>query len=250
MPALAQRSASSVSVERGEHHELRGSQRRVRLDAARQLQAVHAGHLHVEQHDVICLAAGSRRPHAAARPRSASSAAAPLRMPHAPKDGAEFCGWSRCHRRSARARPRDRVRFRAARGAGSACFAKHAVNQKGRALARLARRRRSRRPSVRRVACEIASPRPVPPKRRVVEPSACMKAWKSRACASGRNADAGVAHVKAQHRVCVRSRLPARTRSTTSPCSVNFTALPIRFVSTCRSRPGSPRRPVGTSAAR
>ena len=34
------------------------------------------------------------------------------------------------------------------------------------------------------------------------------------------------------------------TRSTTSPFSVNLTALPTRFVSTCRSRPGSPRERV------
>ena len=35
----------------------------------------------------------------------------------------------------------------------------------------------------------------------------------------------------------------------TSPCSVNFTALPIRFNSTCRKRSESPRTRAGTSAA-
>ena len=34
----------------------------------------------------------------------------------------------------------------------------------------------------------------------------------------------------------------------TSPCSVNLMAFPTRFVRTWRSRPGSPRNPVGTAA--
>ena len=37
------------------------------------------------------------------------------------------------------------------------------------------------------------------------------------------------------------------TRRTTSPLSVNLTALPTRLVRTCRSRPGSPRSALGTS---
>ncbi len=38
-----------------------------------------------------------------------------------------------------------------------------------------------------------------------------------------------------------------RTDATTSPFSVNLMALPIRLVSTWRSRPGSPVRASGTS---
>ena len=41
----------------------------------------------------------------------------------------------------------------------------------------------------------------------------------------------------------------ADTDTTTSPCSVNLIALPIRFMSTCRSRVGSPRTIRGTSGA-
>src|SRR5206468_17551 len=40
---------------------------------------------------------------------------------------------------------------------------------------------------------------------------------------------------------------PASTRTTTSPCSVNLMALPMRLSRTCRSRPASPTRASGTS---
>ena len=50
--------------------------------------------------------------------------------------------------------------------------------------------------------CEIASPRPVPPYRRVVEPSACVNGSKSAAARLGGDADAGVADLEAQRRCC------------------------------------------------
>ena len=59
---------------------------------------------------------------------------------------------------------------------------------------------------------EIASPKPVPPKRRVVELSACAKAWKMTCCLSSGNADAGVAHGEMQA-TCLPARFlyrPAR----------------------------------------
>ena len=40
----------------------------------------------------------------------------------------------------------------------------------------------------------MASPRPVPPNLRVVEQSAWVNDWNSRACCLGGHADAGIAH--------------------------------------------------------
>ena len=49
----------------------------------------------------------------------------------------------------------------------------------------------------------------------------------------------------------VGGRRPSRRPSTTtSPVSVNFTALPTRFSSTCRSRPGSPISVAGHASGR
>ena len=61
------------------------------------------------------------------------------------------------------------------------------------------------------------------------------------------DADAGVGHFEA-HRGVQSSgdRSTSCVRTTTSPCSVNLTALPTRFISTCRMRPASPSMPSGT----
>ena len=48
---------------------------------------------------------------------------------------------------------------------------------------------------------EMARPSPVPPKRRVDEPSACSKSRKMRSWSCGVDADAGVAHAKAKRAV-------------------------------------------------
>ena len=97
---------------------------------------------------------------------------------------------------------------------------------------------------------EIVRPRPVPPYWRVVELSAWVKARRSRACFSARDADAGVAHREVQHDVAVGARRVGRRRvTTTSPCSVNLMALPTRLIRTWRSRPGSPSSTSGTSGA-
>jgi hypothetical protein len=63
----------------------------------------------------------------------------------------------------------------------------------------------------------MARPRPVPPYLRVVEPSAWLKALKSRACALGVDADAGVADFEAEDGAWVAVSLTRETVTTTSP---------------------------------
>ncbi len=94
----------------------------------------------------------------------------------------------------------------------------------------------------------MARPRPLPPKRRAVEASACVKGWNSRACCSG-VMPGPVSRTEKRSVVCVPSLALQLTITTTSPCSVNFTALPHRFTSTCVSRCASPSRRCGTSRA-
>ena len=93
---------------------------------------------------------------------------------------------------------------------------------------------------------EIARPSPVPPKFRVVEPSACTNGWKIARCFS-RGMPMPVS--RTENRSTIRPSWPApdSTFSTTSPDAVNLIALPIRLMSTWRSRPGSPTRWSGTS---
>ena len=87
----------------------------------------------------------------------------------------------------------------------------------------------------------IARPRPVPPKRRVVDASACWKDSNRRA----RSFSAMPMPVSATSKrtsVAPPSSRPSHVTSTvTSPSGVNFTALDSRLVSTCASRPRSPR---------
>ena len=91
----------------------------------------------------------------------------------------------------------------------------------------------------------IASPSPVPPKRRVVELSACVNASKirSRLAAGCRRPVSRTTMWSIDRRpprsACARRAPPPRPRS------VNFMALPTRLTSTCRRRPGSPTTCVG-----
>ena len=57
---------------------------------------------------------------------------------------------------------------------------------------------------------EIVNPRPVPPNRRVVELSACVKASKITCCLSARNADPGVADREVEQRIIRAESLPLR----------------------------------------
>ena len=69
---------------------------------------------------------------------------------------------------------------------------------------------------------EIASPRPVPPKRRPAPASACSNSSKMRACASRRDADAGIADAERQAR---RSPCRRSTTTATPPVSVNLIGI-------------------------
>ena len=104
-------------------------------------------------------------------------------------------------------------------------------------------------PPISSTSCfEMARPRPVPPKRRVVEASACVNASNREPALSG----AMPMPVSRTANRSVTASAASETRLTVtaiSPCSVNLTALPTRLVSICRSRPGSPRSDAGTSGS-
>ena len=62
-----------------------------------------------------------------------------------------------------------------------------------------------------------------------------------------RHADAGIRHAEPQDGVDRSVCVSASTVSTTSPCSVNLMAFPMRLVTIWRRRLGSPISAVGTS---
>ena len=94
----------------------------------------------------------------------------------------------------------------------------------------------------------MARPRPVPPKRRVVEASTWLKDWKSRPMPAG-GMPMPVSFTLKTISAVSPSTDCGRTVSSTSPRSVNFRALPRRLTSTCRNRDGSPHRPAGEPSA-
>ena len=65
----------------------------------------------------------------------------------------------------------------------------------------------------------------------------------------GRQPDAAVADGENEFRASARAARAARASSRTAPCSVNFTALSIRFSSAARSRTASPTSISGRSCA-
>ena len=89
---------------------------------------------------------------------------------------------------------------------------------------------------------EIASPRPVPPNRRVVEPSAWLNASKIVACLLRRDADAGVADREVQHACRSPRALFAHLRPPRARCSVNLMALPTRLRAPAAAAPDRRRR--------
>ena len=95
---------------------------------------------------------------------------------------------------------------------------------------------------------EIVSPSPVPPKRRVVDPSACSNGWKM-VC----NLSAGMPMPVSETATCsvTASGVDSSTETAamTSPRSVNLMALPTRLTRTWRRRPESPIKRSGTSDA-
>ncbi len=93
----------------------------------------------------------------------------------------------------------------------------------------------------------IASPRPVPPYLRVVDESACENDWKSRLIASADRPMPVSRTANVTSDFALRDRLRASTVSTTSPSSVNLTALESRLSRICRRRVTSPTIASGTS---
>ncbi len=86
----------------------------------------------------------------------------------------------------------------------------------------------------------IARPRPDPPNRRAVEPSACVKRWNSEACAAAGMPTPVSCTSKRTRRAPSGPSCTVRPTST-PPSWVNFTALPIRLNRAWRMRTGSAR---------
>ena len=92
---------------------------------------------------------------------------------------------------------------------------------------------------------QIASPRPVPPYRRVVDASAWLNGSNSAACRSGGMPMPVSRTSKRSTRAVRPRRWRAATRDPATPPSVNLSALPSRLNSTCRSRVGRRRPSAG-----
>lgn len=94
-------------------------------------------------------------------------------------------------------------------------------------------------PPISSTSCfEMESPRPVPPYRRVVEASAWVKRSKTRESGSGAM-PIPVSSTPKRTRAWVSASCRAVTSIRTWPEGVNLIAFPARFISTCRTRPGS-----------
>ena len=96
---------------------------------------------------------------------------------------------------------------------------------------------------------EIASPKPVPPNRRVVEASTCMNDWNNRSSAGPAMPIPVSRTVKCTSRKSSGPVFVTRADTTISPLAVNLIALPSKFKNTCRSRVKSPTTHAGTSSA-
>ena len=188
---------------------------------------------------------GSPASQPCAAPRPASSVSRDGHAPLAPSAAPGCGGWSRCRPRSARACRSARAarrRSRAGSALGSSAH-RHADREHGRSSPcrgpALSTHMRPPISSASRLL--MARPRPVPPYLRVVEESTWLKDWNRRSMPVRRNADAGVAHGEG----AARPGRPAACRrtvtvSTTSPCSVNLTALVSRLSRIWRRRVTSP----------
>ena len=217
----------------------------------RDLDAAHPGHLGVEHDELVRLARARRRSSIAERRRAAlglvadGDPAAQVRRRRSSRLVALSSTTST--RRFSGEQPPARAGWRGARRRPRSSGDREAERA---ALAAARTSAVSSPPIISTSRREIASPRPVPPKRRVVDVSACAKGSNSRASCVRVDADAGVADLDAQQRAGLvgaarRSRAP-----TTSPCSVNLTALASRLVSTWRRRPPSPRSVPGQRVRR
>ena len=96
------------------------------------------------------------------------------------------------------------------------------------------------RPSMRSISCfDMDNPKPVPPNSRVIDASAWLNRSKIRANCSG-----AMPIPSSTTSTCSKASSPVRatqdTDRVTFPSCVNLTALPARFINTCRIRPSSP----------
>ena len=222
-----------VAAEGGHHeHARRGAAARAARMRARAFDAVHARHLPVQQHQVVrrVAALGAAR-RVAAPPRRSRP-----RRPRRPQRSA-----MRAQHLARRGVVVDDQRARAAQLVGASARGGAAARAAGRsarvkwkraALARLAVDPDARRPSA-RPGCsadrQAQAGAAVAARGRA---SAWVKGWNRRCAAARRHADAGVAHLEAQldaRRPCARR---SSTPTTTSPRSVNLTALLPRLIST------------------
>ena len=88
-------------------------------------------------------------------------------------------------------------------------------------------------------SAQSAKPRPVPPKRCVTDPSACLKRSKIRDSFSV-SMPMPVSEMETCSSGTPASPMPPSTVTTTSPSSVNLIAFPIRLIRICRKRVASP----------
>ena len=99
-------------------------------------------------------------------------------------------------------------------------------------------------PTVPPISCassrQIERPRPVPPKRRVVDESPCENGVNKRACVSG--GTPGPVSDTASRRPPASLQVASMR---TWPRSVNLSALVMKFERICRTRTGSPRMCAG-----
>ncbi len=98
------------------------------------------------------------------------------------------------------------------------------------AAARPRSRPRDGRPSIAPGLGEIVSPRPVPPNRRVVEPSAWWNGFEDRRLLLRGDADAGVGDREVEADAVSPLRSSTETATATWPRSVNLIALPTRLI--------------------
>ena len=156
----------------------------VAADLFGQGEAAHAGHLRVGQYEAIgrCRAAGPR-----ARP-----AGPRRRLPRLPVPSPNFsrflrgsAGCRHCRRPPGPASPGSTAGRTGIRPPASS-LAKPSRTVKWNVLPRWTSLSTHRRPCMRSTSREaMASPRPLPPKRRVIEASACSKTSKMAFCFSG-----------------------------------------------------------------
>ena len=90
--------------------------------------------------------------------------------------------------------------------------------------------------------CVIARPRPVPPKRRVIDTSACTNSWNRPAiCSALMPMPVSCTDRRSATRSGVQPSGSVSTTRRTWPAGVNLTALDSRLASTCCRRSASPR---------